>query len=65
MSKKYRIVTDHYCGYEVQYKSTWFPFWLQVGGCNTHTSVEKAEEWLDRRLSRGRKGVVIKELDIK
>lgn len=63
MRKKYRIVTDSYCGYEVQYKYPWFPFWLQVAGCNTHASVEEAEQWLQRRLTRQRKGKVVKELE--
>lgn len=60
--KKYRIVTDNYCGYEVQYKSPWLPFWLQVGGCNTHQTIEDAEKWLERRLLRPRKGIVVKKI---
>lgn len=48
MKKRYRIVADTYCGYEVQYKLPWWPFWLQCGsdggwGTNTHGSLEKAE----------------------
>jgi len=47
---KYRIVTDSYCGYEVQKWRIWFPFWIQCHsrGCvNTHVSVEKAKEFIE------------------
>lgn len=40
---EYRIVRDNYCGYEVQKRVWWSPFWWQVGFCNTHLSIEKAE----------------------
>lgn len=62
MKKKYRIVSDNYAGYEVQYKHPLIPFWLQLG-CNTHPSVEKAEEWLKRQLSKQKSGKVIKTLE--
>jgi len=55
---KYRIVTDKYCGYEVQVWHWWFPFWVQPY-CNTHVSVEDAEE-LVKQLSF--KKQVVKEL---
>jgi hypothetical protein len=42
-SPEYRIVKDRYCGYEVQKRVWWLPFWRQVGFCNTHSTVEKAE----------------------
>jgi hypothetical protein len=45
-----RIVTDLYCGYEVQVWRWWFPFWIQLG-CNTQSTIEAAEaralHWLD------------------
>lgn len=44
---KYRIVPDNYNGFEVQRKSTWWPFWVQLGGSNTHSSLEKAKEYLN------------------
>ena len=44
---QYRIVKDSYCGYEVQYRRWWFPFWVQHGFTNTHISVEKAREYID------------------
>lgn len=50
MRNSYRIVTDTYCGYEVQVKKWWFPFcWVQCGegtdGTNTHSSIEDAEKY--------------------
>lgn len=44
---KYRIVTDAYCGYEVQYKSWWWPFWIQAGFTNTHLSIEQARKYIE------------------
>lgn len=53
LRNRYRIVTDAYCGYEVQIKRWWFPFcWLQCGACNTHVSVDKAREYAKRQESR-------------
>ena len=46
---RYRIVRDSYAGYEVQVWRWWFPFWRQVGFCNTHPTPERAEDWLRRR----------------
>ena len=47
MSKRYRIVTDTYLGYEVQRRVWWWPFWSQVSrnGSNTNTfaTIEAAE----------------------
>ena len=45
---KWRIVTDKYCGFEVQYKRWWFPLWRQVGGVNTFSTVEAALVFLER-----------------
>lgn len=45
---KYRIVTDKYCGFEVQSKRWWFPLWLQVGGINTFSTLEGALLFLER-----------------
>ena len=41
--RKYRIVNDGYCGYEVQKWTIWCPFWTQLGWCNTHRSMADAE----------------------
>ena len=47
MSYSYRIVTDHYSGFEVQCRSSWWPFWRQCAGrcssVNTHKTLEEAE----------------------
>lgn len=56
---KYRIVTDDYCGYEVQIKYWWFPFtWWEAGFTNTHSSIERAEAWANAHSGR----FVVKEL---
>jgi len=44
----YRIVEDTYLGYEVQKKRWWFPFWLEINFANTHTTLEKAKEYLEK-----------------
>ena len=36
---KYRIVKDRYLGYEAQRKVWWFPFWVDFGLGNTHSSL--------------------------
>ena len=40
----YRIVRDHFNGYEVQSWRWWFPFWIQ-GRTNTHSTVAQAEQY--------------------
>lgn len=42
---RYRIVIDVFAGYEVQAWRWWWPFWMQCGGTNTHTTVEDAEKY--------------------
>ena len=42
---RYRIVRDNYCGYEVQIWRWYWPFWRELGFCNTHTSFEDAERF--------------------
>ena len=49
MAVEYRIVRDEYCGYEVQWKHTWFPIWLKRG--NTHMCIEQAEKWAERHAT--------------
>lgn len=44
MRNEYRIVKDRYYGFEVQIRRWWWPFW-KMAGLNTHTSVEKAQDW--------------------
>lgn len=43
MKKIYRIVTDAYMGYEVQWRYKWVPIWFQANGTNTSKSLEEAE----------------------
>jgi hypothetical protein len=53
--KRYRIVEDNYLGYEVQSRRWWFPFWLEcsssIGISNTHPTIEKAKEFIYRRVN--------------
>lgn len=51
---RYRIkYPDGYLGYEAQIKKWWFPFfWFECYGfnrfCNTHLSLQKAEDFIER-----------------
>lgn len=47
--KKYRIVTDWYCGYAAEEWRLWWPFWVEIGGFNTFRTVEEAEQLIRRR----------------
>ena len=47
--KKYRVVRDTYLGYECQIWRLWWPFWCQMGFTNTHISIEKAKEYIEKR----------------
>ena len=46
-SKRYRIVKDNYCGYEVQVWRIWFPIWIESNYINTHSSLEKAKKHIE------------------
>ena len=60
MKNRYRVVTDRYNGFEAQVQFWWFPFmWFQIGGCNTHNSIERAEAY----IRNGSKFVKYVELD--
>lgn len=50
---KYRIVKDEYLGYEAQQKVWWFPIWTQCGLVNTHSSVERARLYIDKKSKHG------------
>ena len=53
---RWRVVTDSFCGYEVQYRYWWSPRWLQaheVGGTNTHTSLERAIAFIKKKKGGG------------
>ena len=48
--KEFRIVTDNFCGCEVQIKRRWWPFWVQCrknGPINTFSSIDKAKSWVE------------------
>ena len=43
---KYRIVKDAYAGYEVQWRTWYWPFWHCIGS-NTHASLEEARSYIE------------------
>ena len=45
---RWRIVRDGYCGYEVQFREWWMPFWLEHGFTNTHVSIARAKDYIER-----------------
>jgi len=49
---KYRIISDNFCGYEVQIRYWFFPIWLQCFefpfNTNTHKSLEDAKEFMEQ-----------------
>lgn len=49
---RYRIVTDTYLGYEVQYRVWFWPWYIQCSknghGINTFPSLEKAKVFMDQ-----------------
>ena len=55
MKKKYRIVTDAYCGFEVQHKYWWFPMWFQTNQSNSHVSVRLAEVYIEEQIEKDKK----------
>ena len=56
MGNRYRVVNDCWCGYEVQIKRWFLPFWYQCGGggknTNTHTSIEGAKDFAKKHKSK-------------
>lgn len=56
---QYRIVTDEYAGFEAQVKYWWCPFWMQVNGCNSMSTIEASERYCIAHANRGR---VVKHL---
>jgi len=52
--RKYRIVSDEYCGYQCQVWRLWFPFWVEMNFVNTHISLESAIDY----IKKGEKKVV-------
>jgi hypothetical protein len=60
----WRIVTDKYCGYEVQVRRWWWPFWICHGFANTHTNIEAAERYALKSAKQHRlhRQNIVKEL---
>ena len=67
---RYRVVTDKFQGFEVQYKVWWWPFWIQcssmTSNINTHCTVGEAERFAlthaDDRKKKKFKAKVVKTL---
>jgi hypothetical protein len=56
--RQYRIVTDKWAGFEVQFRTFWNPFW-RMPNVNTSRTLQEAEELAQRIESRYcTKGVV-------
>jgi len=45
LKPRYRIVTDCYLGYQVEYWRWWWPFWV-MPGVNTFRTLEGAENYI-------------------
>lgn len=65
--KQYRIVKDDFCGFEVQKRVWYFPFWFQIRDVkglttNTNTTIDEAEKLIeiDKTNSRPPKITVVK-----
>ncbi len=58
---KYRIQTDNYSGFEVVAWRWWFPFWVQIGGCNTHITEVDAIDFLKSQVARKPRKKIIKQ----
>jgi len=52
--RKYRIVSDEYCGYQCQVWRLWFPFWVEMNFVNSHISLESEIDY----IKNGEKKVV-------
>lgn len=55
-TKKYRVVTDDYLGFEAQVWRIWFPFWVKMSEddlrINTHLSLESAVAFIKRKKAK-------------
>ena len=61
-TRKYRIVRDNYAGYECQIWRIWWPFWVQMGSSNTHGTLERAEEYIEKYIeSNSNRKRIVKE----
>ena len=64
---QYRIVTDKFCGFEVQKRLWYYPFWFQIqnekrDSINTYRTIEEAEKLIeiDKTNIRPPKNKVVK-----
>lgn len=53
---KYRVVSDKYCGFEVQKRFLWI-FWIQTEGIssnsvNTFSTLDEAKQWIKKLKER-------------
>lgn len=65
---RYRIVTDKYKGYEVQFKPWYSPFYYQIGDAddspsNTNYTIDDAEVLIKKHKSENIKSRVVKYVD--
>jgi hypothetical protein len=51
---RYRVVRDHYLGFEAQISRWWFPVWMELNYSNTNASLEAAEALCRRHAISGR-----------
>jgi hypothetical protein len=51
-SAEYRVVTDRFSGYEVQYRPRFWPFWRQANGNNTSHTLDEAVTYARRHARR-------------
>lgn len=49
---RYRITTDVYLGYQVEFRYWWVPFYIQVDRANTWGSLELAKAYLKKCKGR-------------
>lgn len=57
MRAEYRIITDEWLGFKVQWRRWWWPFWTTPVE-NTHLTVYAAEQWAIRFAS----GKIVRKL---
>ena len=45
--RQYRIVTDNYLGFQVQFKNCYSIFWTELNFINTSSTFERAEKLIE------------------
>jgi hypothetical protein len=51
-SAEYRVVTDRFSGYEVQYRTRFWRFWRQANGNNTQNTLNEAVTYARQHARR-------------